>query len=493
MRFKLFQLLFLLACVAAVSARANKPAAIDWHDTTRDVYIANEIDRAAQVLASDSPSRLALVSSKLDRAIVLNINEQTISAVSKDAFHFSADRTSATSDGDAKMEAIGKFTRLDGPIYFFAVDGKPILIRAHPGLTGEMTIEKLWETVPVWRAEMENYQPSAEAVAAIKASDKDANVTLIYGTWCPDSKNYMPRLIKALQAAGNTHVHLKLIGVDNQFHEPVDTVQPRAITNVPTVIVERDGREIGRIVETPAAKTIEEDLAAILSGKAIVHNGRWERGPMLARGAYSYRDANGKEVGSETWELFSTTSGGLLAHSRVTMNDVTTEVFHEVEANRRPKFVEVTKQHGPERTRTRHTVDRRTMTARMRGSNSGVILQTVEVPEQFFLSSPAVVAQGWLPEPVSSHSGKNVTASYAAPAEFNRAMGTLAQMSFETKNDESVKVPCGEFRARHITRKMENQISEWWLHPQLGIPVRGQVPGGVQFILTSLEIAPPNK
>lgn len=482
MKRKFLVLLLTVACAAVAAAQSDKPATINWHDSTRDVYINDEIDRAAQVLISDSPSLLALVSPKLERAIVLDMADHSISAASKDAFHFSQDRASATSEGKAAAQSLSKFTRIDGPIYFFAVDGKPILIRAHPGLTGEMSLEKLWETVPVWRSIMNDYQPNDAAVAALKANGADAKVTLLYGTWCPDSKNYIPRLIKALRAAGNDKIQVKLIGIDNQFREPVDTVQPQRITNVPTVIVERNGREVGRIVETPATGTIEEDLAAILSGKPIAHPGRWGRGPKLASGVYSYRDGAGKERGTESWDLFSTPEGGYLVHSRVTAGDQVTEVFHRLDAQRRPTFVEVTKQRGDDRTRTRFNLDGHTLTARTRGSVSGVISQTLEVPDGFSLSSPSVAAEGLLR---SGEDQKQVT-GYVAPYEFSKPMGALALWGYEAKGEEAVRVPAGEFRARHITRKIDKETSEWWIHPRLGIAVKGQA-GGVEYVLTSLE------
>src|SRR5215471_5207082 len=347
---------FLLLVVAA-SARTSNTIATNWSDTTRDVYIDNELDREAQVLTADAPSRLVLISSKLESAILLNVSDHTVATASKDAFRFGADRTTATSDSTVALKIVGKFTRLDGPIYFFVLDSKPIVIRSHPGATGELSMDKLWETVPVWRAVMKNYEPNANAVAEIKSSDKETTVTLAFGTWCPDSKNYVPRLLKALRTAGNDKIQVKLIGVDNQFREPVAFVQPKRITNVPTVIVERDGHEIGRIVETPAAKSMEEDLASILHGKQPVHNGRWDRGPKIATGTYSYRDKDGKQIGTESWDLFSTSEGGFLVHSRITMSDQTTEVYHRVDARRRPSFTEVTKQHGDELTRTRFTVD----------------------------------------------------------------------------------------------------------------------------------------
>ncbi len=483
MRVKILFALFIIAGVAAAAAQTGKAPAINWSDTTRDVYVDNELDRGVQVLTADSPSRLALISPKLDSAIVLDVSEHTFSTISKDAFQFVADRTSATSESTAAMKIVGKFTRVDGPIYFFVTDGKPVLIRAHPGATGEMSMDKLWETVPVWRSVMNNYEPNAQAVTAIESIDKDTTVTLAFGTWCPDSKNYIPRLIKALHAAANDKIQVKLVGIDNQFREPVTTVQPRRITNVPTVIVERGGREIGRIVETPAAPTMEEDLASILDGKQPVHNGRWDRGPKLASGAYSYRDRSGKQVGAESWELFSTSEGGYLVHSRITIGDLTTDVFHRVDAKRRPSFTEVTKFHGDDTTRTRFTIDNTTLTARMRGSVSGVISQTVEVPERFFLSSPSVAGQGFVQ---SQENDRYQISSYFAPQEFDKAMGTLATASCETKGEETVRVPAGEFRARRVIRKTDRETSEWWVHSKLGVPVRGMA-GGIEYVLTSVE------
>jgi thiol-disulfide isomerase/thioredoxin len=483
MRVKFLFALLVAAGIASASAQTSNAPAINWSDSTRDVYIDNELDRAVQVLTADSPPRLAVISSKLDSAVVLNVQQHTVSTVSRDAFKFASDRTSATSGSGAVMTVVGKFTRVDGPIYSFALDGKPVLIRAHPGLTGEMSMDRLWETVPVWRSVMENYEPNAKAVSEIESMDKDTTVTLAFGTWCPDSKNYIPRLIKALHAAANDKVHVKLVGIDNQFREPATTVQPRRITNVPTVIVERGGREIGRIVETPAAPTMEEDLAAILDGRQPVHNGRWDRGPKLASGVYSYRDRGGKQIGTESWELFSTSEGGYLVHSRITTGDLITEVFHRVNAIRRPSFTEVTKVRGDDRTRTRFTIDNHTLTARMRGNVSGVISQTLEVPDRLFLSSPSIAGQGFVQLQDSNSYQISV---YSAPQEFDKALGTLVTTNFEVKGEETVRVPAGEFRARHITRKIDKEISEWWVHPTFSIPVRGMA-GGFEYILTSLQ------
>jgi thiol-disulfide isomerase/thioredoxin len=481
MRISIFAVLLAVAAVA--SAQTHNSTLVAWTDSTRDIYIDNELDRGAQVLTADSPSRLVLISTKLESAIVLDVSERIVKILAKDSFQFGDDHTSATSDPKAASKTIGKFTRVDGPIYFFVVDGKPILIRSHPGLTGEMSLDKLWETVPVWQSVMKQYQPNAQAVEAIRSNDKNTTVTLAFGTWCPDSKNYIPRLLKALHVADNAKIKLDLIGIDNQFREPVNVVQPLRITNVPTVIVNRDGHEIGRIVETPAASTMEEDLAAILAGKPPVHNGRWERGARMASGTYSYRDRNGKEFGTEQWEMFSTSEGGYLVQSRITTGDLTMQVFHRVDSRHRPSFAEVTKVRGDERTRTRFNIDNNTMTARVRGSVSGVISQTLEVPQQFFLSSPAIAAAGFVQSPERDHLQ---ISAYITPERFDRALGNLEQLIYEAKGNENISVPAGEFSARHIRLKTDNGGSDWWLHSKLGIPIKGQS-GAVEYVLTKFE------
>lgn len=477
-----------LAVAGVAAAQTGRPGVLSWSDGTRDVYIGGDIDRSAQVLFLDSPNRIALISPRLDRAVVLDLTEQTVGTIAKDAFKFSPDRTSATTETAVAAEKVGKYVKIDATTYLVAVDNKPILIRTHPGLTGEITQQKLLETVPVWHALMDQYQPASDTVASIKQANEAASLTVVLGSWCSDSKNYVPKLLKTLRQAGNDKLKVRLIGVDNQFHTPLDTIQNLRVTNVPTVIVERGGREIGRIVETPATDTIEKDLAAILSGKSLTHPGRWDRGPKIAEGVYSYKDAAGKECGTERWELFSTSEKGHLLHSLVTTGDVKTEIWHRVDANRKPTMVEITRSRGRGHMRTRYRFGERNLSARLRGSESGVIEQTLSVPDHLAFTSQAIAAEAWGWAQGQQRGRAREVVNYVAPAEFDDTVGVLETVSYEAKPDETTRVPAGEFRARHIVRKTGKGESDWWLHSDLGIPVRGKTTNGLEYVLTSLEI-----
>jgi hypothetical protein len=480
-------LVMVLAASTPAPARDGGSRTLTWSDTARDVYIDGELDRTAQVLICDEPSRLVIISPRLDRAVVLNISDHTVNKTGKDAFHFAADHASATSDESISLENAGKYARLNGPIYFFALDGKPLLIRSQSGAEGPLTREKLWETVPVWRTLSEDYKPDAEAVAALRACGSDTRVTLLFGTWCPDSKKHITRLLKALDNAANPHLQVSMIAINHDFDEPADTIQSRELTNVPTVIVERDGREIGRIVETPATATIEDDLAAILTGKPLIHTGRWDRGRLLARGSYQYRDGKGNELGREQWELWDTAEGGRFLRSAITSGEISRLVYHRTNAAQQTTFVEITTHHGGDVSRTRYNIDGRSFTARVRGNASGVILQTLEVPESLDFSSPAIASAALGLRPGGETASKAELTGYFAPRGIEATTGSLRRETIEARGIESIRAPSGEFKAKHVVRTVGEDTSEWWLHAALGIPVRGKA-AGVEYVLTALEI-----
>ena len=78
-------LAFLAGCATAVSAQT---ASITWHDSVRDIYIDNEIDRSAQFLTSDNPTRAAIISTRLDKAVVLDIDSRSLLVSPRDGFEF---------------------------------------------------------------------------------------------------------------------------------------------------------------------------------------------------------------------------------------------------------------------------------------------------------------------------------------------------------------------------------------------------------------------
>jgi len=104
---------------------------------------------------------------------------------------------------------------------------------------------------------------------------KDTKVKIFLGTWCGDTKNYLPKFIKLWEQAGLPKINLELIAVHNDDEHykqgPNREEAEYGLHRVPTFIFQRDGKEIARIVEHPVT-SLEIDLAQIAAGIPTDHS-----------------------------------------------------------------------------------------------------------------------------------------------------------------------------------------------------------------------------
>jgi thiol-disulfide isomerase/thioredoxin len=111
----------------------------------------------------------------------------------------------------------------------------------------------------------DEYTPDAAAMGKLGALHNYTMVVFL-GTWCDDSHNLIPRLDKVLQLNGYPMDKLAMYGVDHEKKTKNGEQKKYGITNVPTIILfDFGGKEAGRITES-VRRSIEEDLAAIISG-----------------------------------------------------------------------------------------------------------------------------------------------------------------------------------------------------------------------------------
>jgi len=143
-------------------------------------------------------------------------------------------------------------------------------------LVGPVTREQVEAAVPAWVQAGVEAKPDVAAARALVGVAPGAEVTVLLGTWCSDSRREISRLWKAFDeigatsgggAGGGLPFTLTYIGVDEAKREPAAAVAAAGVKYVPTLIVRRDGREVGRIVES-SPHGVEVDLLALLGGKA---------------------------------------------------------------------------------------------------------------------------------------------------------------------------------------------------------------------------------
>lgn len=86
------------------------------------------------------------------------------------------------------------------------------------------------------------------------------------GDWCGDCQEQLPAFAAALEAAGVDAAAIETYPVetDDDGTKIGPAVETYGIEYIPTVVVERDGQEIARVVET-GEPSIAEELAETLS------------------------------------------------------------------------------------------------------------------------------------------------------------------------------------------------------------------------------------
>jgi len=134
-------------------------------------------------------------------------------------------------------------------------------------LYGQITPEQLYFDYPEWKEIEESYQPQAEFIDKLKSVKNKTKVIVFLGTWCHDSKREVPHFFKIIHDAGlENQLKIELWAVDREKNLDNDLPQKYQIEYVPTFIFERDGKELGRIIESPGSYFLEEDIWDILSG-----------------------------------------------------------------------------------------------------------------------------------------------------------------------------------------------------------------------------------
>lgn len=113
--------------------------------------------------------------------------------------------------------------------------------------------------------EHDEYALDQKAIDQLKKDKINSyNLIVFMGTWCEDSHRDFPRLMKILEELKYPDNKLTIIAVNRKKESPTGDEGRYNIQKVPTIIVEKYGKEIGRIIEMPTTGYIERDLVDIL-------------------------------------------------------------------------------------------------------------------------------------------------------------------------------------------------------------------------------------
>lgn len=118
-----------------------------------------------------------------------------------------------------------------------------------------------------WFAEnQKGYSPNKDALDGLKKYADSVQLLVFMGTWCEDSHFIVPKLYMLADAAGFKDQNITLIGVDRDKKTLSHLSEALNVTKVPTIIVMRNGKEEGRVVEFGKYGLFDMDLGTIFKG-----------------------------------------------------------------------------------------------------------------------------------------------------------------------------------------------------------------------------------
>ena len=110
------------------------------------------------------------------------------------------------------------------------------------------------DTAFKWMNYARNFSGDKNGIAALKKNKDSIQLLVFMGTWCEDSQDIIPKLFSITDAAGfrkkTTLSHL---------------TEALGIINVPTIIVMKNGKEVGRVVEYGKYGMFDKELGEIVN------------------------------------------------------------------------------------------------------------------------------------------------------------------------------------------------------------------------------------
>jgi thiol-disulfide isomerase/thioredoxin len=116
---------------------------------------------------------------------------------------------------------------------------------------------------------LKGYSPNADAITALRKYSDSIQLIIFLGTWCEDSHYIIPKLFGLLDAAGFSKDKVSLIGADRNKKTLSHLAEAMGIINVPTIIVMKNGKELGRVVEYGKYGMFDKELGEIINSISV--------------------------------------------------------------------------------------------------------------------------------------------------------------------------------------------------------------------------------
>ena len=128
----------------------------------------------------------------------------------------------------------------------FTVEGKPARLKEKPYLLGLHPGKDLLDHDVAYAFRAKQYNPSPALVRALRQAAQPIRVRVFFGNWCPHCQQMVPRILRLSEALAGSQVRFEFYGLPSPFDKEPEAKR-MGITGVPTGVVYRGTKEVGRI------------------------------------------------------------------------------------------------------------------------------------------------------------------------------------------------------------------------------------------------------
>jgi thiol-disulfide isomerase/thioredoxin len=153
----------------------------------------------------------------------------------------------------------------DGAAMKLPVPGQSLRLAPRPALVGLHPLPRLLEHSQDYLPGLERYEPGSDPLVKLRAYPRDVRVRIFFGTWCGACKAVLPNALRVARDLAGSKIQFEFYGLDHPPEGWQDAeVRRLGVEGLPTAIVFRDGREIGRFAGASGFAAPEQALLRAL-------------------------------------------------------------------------------------------------------------------------------------------------------------------------------------------------------------------------------------
>ncbi len=112
-----------------------------------------------------------------------------------------------------------------------------------------------------YRTSYNMYTPDTAILSAFEKYKSKVQFVIFGGTWCEDTQFVLPKFFKLQEKSGVPDNAITFFAVNRAKKSLGSIAEAFGVVNVPTIIVMKDGKEVGRVVEYGKTGKWDKELA----------------------------------------------------------------------------------------------------------------------------------------------------------------------------------------------------------------------------------------